>query len=116
LRKTLRLHSLIKLFFSLILDSPPSAVDVTSRSLNQTTLMITWVPDELDIVSGFVVEVSYYGPCSGVDETYTLTFNGTRRRHVFTGLQMGSTYTVSVTAMNRVGNTTTEIFARTSGI
>ena len=69
--------------------------------------MITWVPDEMDIVSGFVVEVSYYGPCSGVDETYTLTFNGTRRRHIFTGLQMGSTYTVSVTAMNRVGNTTT---------
>lgn len=80
--------------------------------------MITWAPDEKDIVSSFVVEVSYYGPCSGFDETYTLTFNGTRRWHIFTGLQMGSNYTVSVTAMNRIGNTTTtEIFAtRSSGI
>ena len=66
-----------------------------------------------DIVSSYEIAFSYQGPCSGFTHTNTTTVEGTSRNYALTALQEFSNYTVSVTAVNDVGNATATVFGTT---
>ena len=78
----------------------PSAPNITMVNTQSTSITLTWIQPEEEVVDSYEVSFPYQGPCSGFNHYNTTTVDGTTRQYTLTGLQEFSNYTVTVVAVN----------------
>ena len=79
-----------------------------ANSQSATSIDLTWAPELGEVVMSYKVTFSYQGPCSGFTDSDNITVESASQSHTLTGRQEFSSYTVSVTALNDGGRSTSQ--------
>ncbi len=78
---------------------PSSPGNFQSGEVGTTSIELLWTQDE--VVTGYILGITYNGPCTLSDQTEFL--DGSLRSYTITGLEEGSSYTFELSALNGAG-------------
>ena len=78
---------------------PSSPGNLRSVEVGTTSIELLWTQDE--VVTGYILDITYNGPCT--PNIQTIFLDGSLRSYTITGLEEGSSYTIELSALNGAG-------------
>ncbi len=78
---------------------PSSPENFRSVEVGTTSIELLWIQDE--VVTGYILDITYNGPCT--PNSQTMFLDGSLRSYTITGLEEGSSYTIELSALNGAG-------------
>ena len=82
-----------------VVPPPSSPGNLRSVEVGTTSIELLWTQDE--VVTGYILNITYIGPCTPNGQTMFL--DGSLRSYTITGLEEGSSYTIELSALNGAG-------------